>query len=319
MLVAVLGSLTTAIKWLAYLLLGIVLLSVLGLGALLLPAHWQIGSVSVQIPPATELDSVLDSISAEDYPGDIYFINTAQQSTMWGKLGHVGVLIQWPDGKSFLIDTGMNEAEAAAFGRPLEFLGSGATETFGSLEKQLGTAVNRIGGIGFTHLHQDHVASIARLCKVMASPATIFQSAQQQGSHNLHTRAGQALVNTSSCKRDILGSADIKAVPGFPGLFAVAAGGHTPGSTIFITRADGTIWIFAGDITNAMVDIYNNQGKGFLYSYLLIPEDVDVLRDWRLWLKAQDAREGVKVLVAHDIDAFAASGLQAWQSENGAQ
>ena len=55
-----------------------------------------------------------------------------------------------------------------------------------------------------------------------------------------------------------------------------------------------------------------NRGKGFLYSYLLIPEDVKVLREWRLWLKAQDERAGVQVLVAHDIDAYQASSLQAW-------
>ena len=308
---------TMAIKWLLYILLGILLLSTLGFAVLLLPAHLQIRSIAVTIPAATELDNALDGISARDYPADIYFVNTAQQSTMWGELGHVGVLLQWPDGKSFLIDTGMNAAEAAAFGRPLELLGAGPTETFGAVETQLDSALDNIVGIGFTHLHQDHVASIARLCAAMAAPATIFQSAQQAISHNLHTRAGQALVKASTCKQQQLESAVIKAVPGFPGLFAIAAGGHTPGSTIFITRLGADTWIFAGDITNAMVDIYDNQGKGFMYSYLLIPEDTDVLADWRQWLKAQNARDGVNVLVAHDIHAFLASGLQAWGAGNG--
>lgn len=307
------------IKWLLYLLLGAVLLGALGFAIALLPAHLQIRSVAVNIPTATELDSALDTISAADYPAAIYFVNTARQNTMWGELGHVGVLLQWPDGKSFLIDTGMNPAEAVAFGRPLELLGAGPTETFGSLETQLGSALGNITGIGFTHLHKDHVASIARLCAAMTAPATIFQSAQQAGSHNLHTRAGQSLVNESTCNQQQLESTVVKAVPGFPGLFAIAAGGHTPGSTLFITRLGSDTWIFAGDITNAMVDIYTNQDKGFMYSYLLIPEDTDVLADWRQWLKAQDARDGVNVLVAHDIRAFSASGLQAWAAENGAR
>ena len=308
-----------SMKWLLYLLLGALLLSALAFAIVLLPAHLQIRSIEVSIPSTTELDSVLDTISAENYPGDIYFVNTARQSTMWGELGHLGVLLQWPDGKSFLIDTGMNAAEATAFGRPLERLGAGPTETFGGLETQLGSALDNITGIGFTHLHPDHVASIARLCAAMTAPATIFQSAQQAGSHNLHTRAGQALVNESTCNQQQLESAVVKAVPGFPGLFAIAAGGHTPGSTLFITRLGSDTWIFAGDITNAMVDIYTNQGKGFMYSYLLIPEDTDLLADWRQWLKAQDARDGVNVLVAHDIRAFSASGLQAWAAENGAR
>lgn len=310
---------SAAMKWLLYLLLGAVLLSVLAFAIVLLPAHLQIRSVEVSIPTATELDTVLDTISAENYPGDIYFVNTARQSTMWGELGHLGVLLQWPDGKSFLIDTGMNAAEATAFGRPLERLGAGPTETFGALEMQLDSALDNIAGIGFTHLHTDHVASIARLCAAMTAPATIFQSAQQAGSHNLHTRAGQALITASNCQRQQLESAVVKAVPGFPGLFAIAAGGHTPGSTIFITRLGTDTWIFAGDITNAMVDIYDNRGKGFMYSYLLIPEDTQVLADWRQWLRAQDTRDGVNVLVAHDINAFLASGLQLWRAGNSAR
>jgi hypothetical protein len=61
-----------------------------------------------------------------------------------------------------------------------------------------------------------------------------------------------------------------------------------------------------------MADIYANRGKGFMYSYLLIPEDVKLLGEWRLWLKSQDERVGIHVLVAHDIGAYQASSLQAW-------
>lgn len=295
-----------------YLLLAVAALSIAVYAAMLLPAHWQIRAVPVAIPSAPELDAALGKVSAGDFPTKIQFINTAQQSGPFGRLGHVGVLIRWADGKSFLIDTGMGEAEAVAFGRPFELLGAEPTRTFGAVEQQLGPAVKSIRGIGFTHLHSDHTAGISRICKAIESPATVYQTQYQKGLHNLHTQAGQVLVSESTCAKGELASTTIKPVPGFAGLFAIAAGGHTPGSTLFVTRLAGETWIFAGDITNTMADIYNNRGKGFLYSYLLIPEDVKVLREWRLWLKAQDERAGVQVLVAHDIDAYQASSLQAW-------
>jgi glyoxylase-like metal-dependent hydrolase (beta-lactamase superfamily II) len=295
-----------------YLLLAVVALSIAVFAAVMLPAYWQIRSVAVDIPSAGQLDSALDKVRAEDFPSKIQFINTAQQSGPFGKIGHVGVLIHWADGKSFLIDTGMNEAEAIAFGNPFELFGAEPTQTFGALEQQVGSAVKSIRGIGFTHLHSDHTAGISRICKAIESPATIYQTQDQKSLHNLHTQAGHVLVSESSCAKSELATTTIKPVNGFPGLFAIAAGGHTPGSTLFVTRLDGETWIFAGDITNAMSDIYANQGKGFMYSYLLIPEDVKLLGEWRLWLKSQDERVGVHVLVAHDIGAYQASSLQAW-------
>lgn len=300
-------------KVLVYLLAGLAVVACVAFSMVLLPAHWQIRSLAVDIPPARTLDAALQAIDEDAFPREIRFINTAQQASPFGHLGHVAILIRWDNGSAFLIDTGMSPAEATAFGKPLEYLGAGPTETYGSVEAQLDTAIDEIRGIGFTHLHADHTASIARLCSRMTSPAPIYQTRDQRQLHNLHTEDGQALVNASNCAKELLGEGTIKAVPGFSGLFAIAAGGHTPGSTIFVTRVDGKTWIFAGDITNAMADIQDNRGKGFAYSYLLIPEDTALLERWRIWLKAQDARERVQVLVAHDIDAYQASELAIWR------
>jgi glyoxylase-like metal-dependent hydrolase (beta-lactamase superfamily II) len=305
--------LRTVCRIIGYFLLAVAALSIAIFVAVMLPAHWQIRSVAVAIPSVQELDTALDQVSAEQFPTRIQFINTARQSGPFGNLGHVALLIQWADGKSFLIDTGMNEAEAVAFGSLFELLGAEPTRAFGPVETQLGAAAESIRGIGLTHLHSDHTAGISRVCDAIRPAATIYQTRHQSSLHNLHTQAGQVLVNESSCNKSELDTGTIKSVPGFAGLFAIDAGGHTPGSTLFVTRLGGDTWIFAGDITNAMSDIHNNRGKGFIYSYLLIPEDVQLLRDWRLWLKAQDERPGVHVLVAHDIDAYQASGLPAWR------
>mgnify|MGYP001823972656 CR=1 FL=1 len=300
-------------KLLVYLAAGLAVIGFVVFSFVLFPAHWQIRSLAIDIPPAEAVDAALEAIDEENLPTEIFFVNTAQQSSPFGHLGHVGILISWRNGNTFLIDTGMSPAEAVAFGKPFEYLGAGPTAAYGSIEAQLGTAVEDIRGIGFTHLHTDHTAGIARLCSKMSSPAPIYQTPDQQQLHNLHTQDSQTLVNTSKCAKEMLGYDTIKAVPGFPGLFAIAAGGHTPGSTIYVTRVNTETWIFAGDITNAMADIQDNRGKGFAYSYLLIPEDTDLLERWRLWLKAQDDRDGVQVLVAHDIDAYQASELTQWR------
>ena len=142
----------------AYLLLAAAALSITVFAAVMLPAHWQIRSVAVDIPSARELDAALDDVSADDFPSQNHFVNIAQQSGPFGELGHVGVLIHWTDGNSFLIDTGMNKAEAIAFGRPFELLGADSTRTFGAIERQLDTAVNNIRGIGLTHLHSGRLA-----------------------------------------------------------------------------------------------------------------------------------------------------------------
>ncbi|MEH6608011.1 MAG: MBL fold metallo-hydrolase [Halioglobus sp.] len=296
-------------KKFALVLLGLTCVGVVVLVVALIPAHLQVRSVENTIPALDLLDEALDAIPAEQYPQEIHFINTATQAGALGEISHIAVLLRWPDGNAFLIDTGMNEQEAIDFGKPFQYLGSSPTETFGPVEEQLGDAVDSIRGIGFTHLHSDHTAGISRICDALTTPATVFQTNAQNTLHNLHTKDGQKLINDSACPVALLPQSTLAAIPGFPGLLALPAGGHTPGSTIFVTRMGGETWIFAGDITNSMADIHTNRGKGALYSYLLVPEYTKVLENWRLWLAKQAARQDVQVLVTHDVDAYRASGL----------
>ena len=233
----------------------------------------------------------------------VSFIPTAEQTSGIGTIGHPGILITWESGKQFLIDAGMDRQSAIEFGSLMELLfGAEPTRTFGPIEEQLGDAVNSIEGIGFTHLHIDHTQGISALCGAMAEPATIFQTSDQATEQNLHTEEGQALIESSTCRQKLLTQNRINPIEGFPGLFALPAAGHTPGSTIFIVQVTDHTWIFSGDITNDMSSILNDQDKGFLYSYLVVPEDTEKLEKWRDWLKNADAMEHVTVLPAHDIN-----------------
>lgn len=310
-------------KLLVILLAAVSLLAVVLL-IILVPGNMQIREVKITLPSMEQINQAFAQQNSEAFPSNIQYINTAQQEGPFATdgsistLGHVGVLISWPDGKQFLIDSGMKPEEAKKFGANLELIGGKPTQTFGAIEAQLGAYIDNIEGIAFTHLHSDHSAGISDICIALRSrneTATIFQTQAQATLHNMLTEPGQELINHSDCQKAILDNNLIKAIPNFEGLFAIEAGGHTPGSTVFVTQLKGKTWIFAGDLTNAMVDIHNNKGKGWLYSHVLVPEDTQLLEQWRVWLNKVDKLANVSVLVAHDIKAFEASELSAWQEE----
>lgn len=227
-------------------------------------------------------------------------------------LSLAAVLLRWADGRLFLIDTGMDRQGAVAFGEPIKLLmGAGDVQTFGPVQEQMGDGIQAIRGIGFTHLHIDHTSGITDVCSVLREPAVIYQTRQQTTLQNLHTEQGQQLVEASACRHRMLGDETMAPVPGFPGLVAIAAGGHTPGSTLFVTRVDGETWVFSGDLTNSLAEIVENRSKGWLYSYLLVPENVAQLARWRPWLRSL-IDSGTHVVVAHDLATYRDNGLLPW-------
>ena len=54
-------------------------------------------------------------------------------------------------------------------------------------------------------------------------------------------------------------------------------------------------------ITNAKKDLTEDQGKGFLYSYLIVPEDTRRTGELRAWLSALHGEEDMHVYVSHDV------------------
>ncbi|MFT5690913.1 MAG: glyoxylase-like metal-dependent hydrolase (beta-lactamase superfamily II) [Oceanicoccus sp.] len=298
------------LKKIIYGLLGLSVL-VLILGAIyLIPPHQQIRRFESAIPSFEQIEETLNTVSG---PVDISYITTASQKNGSKTMGHVGIVLRWADGRTFLIDAGMDRATAAAFGKPIEsFLGADPTITFGPIEEQMSAKVSQISGVAFTHLHSDHTAGISAICRASSTPTNVFQTSDQTENHNALTEAGQQLINESGCSTSLLNNQMIKPVPDFDGLVAIAAGGHTPGSTIYVAKLKNKIWVFAGDITNDMESLIDNKGKGFIYSYLVVPENTARLAELRLWLAEIDKQPLASVLVAHDLDAMRSSELFAW-------
>lgn len=270
-----------------------------------LPAHLQVRGIHPVLPAFETLAHALDQPGG---PVAVAYVNTASQRGPLGTLGHPGVLLTWPDGRQFLVDTGMPPDEAVAFGGPMEtLLGADPTVTYGSLADQLGSAVNDIRGIGFTHLHSDHTAGLPSLCAAQASPAPVYQAPLQSRELNYTTRMGVGALEEAACGRRELGGEVIMPVPGFPGLAAVSLGGHTPGSTLFAARVGDAYWLFSGDITNDKRSLLQDLPKPLVYSLFIVPEDTAWTARLRQYLKTLDDIDAVTVLPAHDIEVMAAS------------
>jgi glyoxylase-like metal-dependent hydrolase (beta-lactamase superfamily II) len=273
--------------------LGVVLLLVvLVLAGFLIEAHVEVRGVA---PPLPEPGEILSALAVPDAPVRLRYVNTATQDP----IAHPAFLLEWADGRGLLIDAGMDRESAIEFGRLIEWaLGSPPVEPHGSLPEQMGAAAGRIRAIAFTHLHTDHTAGILSLCQGREAPLLVFQTAFQVERVNYTTRPGLAHVEQASCAE--------------PLRVAFAAGGHTPGSTIFFARVQDRIWVHAGDITNFRENLLLDRPKPWAYSYLITPEARGRLAQLRPWLAGLDQIDAWSVVVSHDHAALLQSGIEAW-------
>jgi len=288
--------------------MGVALLIVLAAGVFLLPAHIQVRGVAPLLPDDAQLRALL---SEENGPVSVRYINTSTQQLPVGRLGHTVFLIEWGNGNLFMIDAGMDRASALEFGQLMETaLGAEEAVPHGNIAELLGDDIERVAGVGFTHLHIDHTQGLVPFCEVRGSGARVYQAFWQAELHNFNTEEGAAIVAESCLAAGRLDGAGISTIGGMPGLGIVGLGGHTPGSTLFAIAVGDRLWLISGDTTNTKAELLSNSGKGFLYSYLLVPENTERTEELRLWFAGLDANEDMTVVVPHDIGDIETSGMQ---------
>src|SRR5262249_41533254 len=125
-------------------------------------------------------------------------------------------------------------------------------------------------------------------------------------------------LRAAPCVREaVLSGGPLIPVPGFPGVYIVAAGGHTPGSQIIVAHVasrEGTkTYFIAGDIVNKLDGIRENIPKPYLYSLIMVPEDGDRLDELRRFIRDLSVQKGVVPLVSHDQRSIEASGVPEWR------
>ena len=303
-----------------------VLVPTLALAVILIPAHLQIRGVD---PPLPEVSALLGSVDVPNGPTRVRYVNSATQGTADGRdMGHIAFVLEWEDGRSFVIDLGMEPEVAIEFGKPLEtLLDSDPAIAKGAVADQMGDGVAMVRGVGFTHLHHDHTQGIVAFCRAHQSSngeaLPIFQTPFQFEQRNHTTDMGYVFIEEARSLPGSMGCAtpsrldegpveSIHSLPGFPGLVAIPAGGHTPGSTLYLARIEDRYWLFSGDITNTRKELVENLPKATIYSLLIVPEDTDRTERMRVWLRDLDERSDLTVVVSHDLTALEETTIRSW-------
>lgn len=313
------------LKWILILLV----IVVIGLGAGLTWAHVAIRRERAPLPAANSLFgdvagagplrvSVVNTASQVMPRSAVLDVGRDPQTNAPYVMSHPSFVLEWADGKVLLIDAGMSRAAAIAFGGPIETMSGGAAIVpHGSTAEQLGAAAKQVQGVIFTHLHTDHVDGIGELCTAAQHPIDVFMTEAQAERPNYTTRPGARLIDAATCaRRTQLKGASPFAVPGFPGVLVIAAGGHTPGSQIIIaTVGQGEQqrrYAFAGDTINNIDAVLHDIPKPTLYRLLIVPEDETRQGELRRYLRELRDTHAVTVLPAHDQLAIDSSGITAW-------
>ena len=299
-------------------------------------------------PPLPSVDEILEPGRRADLPIRLSWINTASQ-----RMPRSGVLepkldpnpnaeytmsfpafvAEWQDGRVFLIDLGMDAAAAIDFGLPSEIVaGADPIEPHGSASSKLGESRSRVAGIGFTHMHTDHTSGVINLCRdlgalaLAAEPLRVFQHHYQIAEVNHTTRGARGQLQSAECieSHDLGSGSGLLPIPGFPGVFAIPVGGHTPGSTIYVVQLrvlseesaghddDVKTWVITGDVVNHYQGIELGLPKPRLYSLLVVPENDEQLSKVRRFLNSLSRQPGVELLVPHDRNQIESTGLPAY-------
>lgn len=303
-------------------------------------AHRDIDSISPELPG---LAAVRASGLISDLPSSIAYYNTASQRvtrssvldedddpggtveqgvgseskvTQMVDMSFPAFVLTWADGRQFVIDTGFTESEARDFGRRSALAGAGPIEFHGLVADQLN--LTQVKGVGFSHLHGDHVTGIQAFCRGNAD-FTLVQTMQQYRWHSYLTRGGAELLNELDCGIQLLldDTRLLKEIKGFPGLYIIHAGGHTLGSQIFVVHIEEgpytKTYILAGDMANHFDGIKYNVSKPHAYSRWLVPENLDQLYKVRGWLSSMNQEPDISVLISHDKSQLVGSGIPVHQ------
>jgi glyoxylase-like metal-dependent hydrolase (beta-lactamase superfamily II) len=295
---------------------------------------WVRYDVRKQRSPLPPAELVVKPPEGTELPTRVSWINTASQfvpraalidpagdpdAGAWSRMSFPAFVIEWADGRILLVDAGMDAAAARQFGKPTErVLGADPVEPLIDVGAALDRARDRVAGIAFTHLHDDHVQGIESLCRTSARPIDAFLGAAQAEHPYYLTRGALAAVKTSPCLH-VTQLPDQPAVdlPGFPGVSVIHAAGHTPGSQLIVAhlanRGARPI-VIAGDIANSYDGIEKNVPKPWWYSLFVVPEDTERLDEVRRYLQDLAGRLGATVLVSHDQAALETSGITAFDA-----
>lgn len=309
------------------------LVAAAALALLLLWTHWQIRQLD---PPLPELEALRAEARYADLPVRLRLWNTASQRAPRAQvldpaldpdpgaeyvMSHPAFLLEWADGRTLLIDAGMDRETARSFGRMLQWVGAEALEAHGGIGERVAPALaERPLAIVFTHLHTDHTQGVAALCRERGPGRTVrlFQGKEQREIVNVTTLPGRNHLAAAECLTpEPLAPAALAPLPDHPGVAVVRAAGHTPGSQVIVAwlREPGAAprgILFTGDVVNQVDGILDDIPKPALYRTFVVPESEARLTRMRRFLRDAAERGGFALAVSHDQRQLERIGIRSW-------
>jgi len=314
------------LRWLLRTVIGLLLVAAGGL-------WWAHRAIDAERAPLPAVKDVAGGRVVDDQPLRVSVINTASQPMARSGvldaerdpdtaqpyvMSHPSFVLEWADGRILLIDTGMTPEQATAFGKPIQMIRDAQPiEPHQSTADALGVDAARVRGIIFTHPHTDHTGGIAAICARADHDIPVFMTTAQAERPNYTTRPGLAQIRDAGCARPVrLDGGPLMPVPGFPGVFVIDAGGHTPGSQIVLAQVgSGDVmhrYAFVGDIVNNRDGIEHDIPKPWVYRTFIVPESETRQEELRRFLKQIEDEAGATPLVSHDQLSIERSGVEAW-------
>jgi glyoxylase-like metal-dependent hydrolase (beta-lactamase superfamily II) len=203
--------------------------------------------------------------------------------------------VMYPD-SYVMVDAGMDLAVHKFFGRGVEEPYDAAAAA------QVERAVQGARLIVVTHEHGDHVGGVIRSSQAAAlAPKTILTRTQVEV---LRTKPQMPEIQLSAeqAARYIVVDYDAY-LPIAPGMAAIKAGGHTPGSQmIYVALQSGDEYLLIGDATWHMDGVRQMKGKDAPW----VTEDQNAVLDQLRWLNQLSRTNPRLVIVAsHDEEQHA--------------
>lgn len=228
-----------------------------------------------------------EKVADQKFPGPLVVSGSAFEKLTFGFFGWQ---LAYADGSSAVLDP----VNARPDSPPSDFTYDDAAWAHQE------AAIAHASVIAVTHEHYDHLGG--------ATQSAHFDTF---GAKLKLTEAQRRKLPVSGVARDLSGPATLESGPEgslhpvAPGVVAVTAAGHTPGSQMLYVRlASGAELLLIGDIAWQEQTLEKERTRARLVSLIMREDDEAIVHQLRAIKDFHQANPGVDVVVAHDIPAM---------------